>query len=117
MDLRNSRTFPFVDSTTFDKMANAKVLEMEIGPYAFTFKPAGIQFLKDFSDAVKALPAVLASAGAVKAQAPDAAVSTSANRLSSLPLLRDNCLYQARLLAIVPSRQTPPRKRSSSIRI
>jgi len=68
-------TFPFVDSTTFDKMANAKVLEMEIGPYAFTFKPAGIQFLKDFSDAVKALPAALASAGAVKAQAPDAAVS------------------------------------------
>lgn len=63
-------SFPFVDSATFDKMANAKTLEMEIGPYAYTFKPVAIQFLKDFSDAVKTLPAALSSPGPVKA-APD----------------------------------------------
>lgn len=78
-------TFPFVDSTTFDKMANAKVLEMEIGPYAFTFKPAGIQFLKDFSEAVKALPADLASSSTVAAQPSDPARSVGTQPTNPSP--------------------------------
>ena len=88
-------TFPPISAEQFEKMANAKDLEIEIGPYAFKFNQRGIQHFKDLFDAVQALPSDLRTAGAVQPRSsdPSASVGTQPPKpASSVPAVPEQLI-------------------------